>query len=280
LYSSSAAAVEEAKARLETARLNLSYCTIVSPVTGITSAAVQQDGTYVSPLNSLLTTVAVLSPIWINFSISEMRCKDSRPSLPRVAPSTQGHETEVEVILIDGSLFPYTGEITAGMLKEFSVRYVILGHSERRQFFGEKYGEHVRVVMVADFSIELCGGTHTSRTGDIGLFKIVNETGVAAGVRRIEALTGEGAYRFIKEEERELLEIASLLKSIPGELSSKVERLFQRERELLYPQGYTSNSPFPVRLCHCTPDPKKGPSLGPGFRTSSLEPSAVSKGPP
>jgi alanyl-tRNA synthetase len=98
--------------------------------------------------------------------------------------------------------------------------------------FGEKYGERVRVVMVSDFSIELCGGTHTSRTGDIGLFKILNETGVAAGVRRIEALTGEGAYRFVKEEERELWEIASSLKSIPGELSLKMERWLQRQREL------------------------------------------------
>jgi alanyl-tRNA synthetase len=98
--------------------------------------------------------------------------------------------------------------------------------------FGEKYGERVRVVMVSDFSIELCGGTHTSRSGDIGLFKIVNETGVAAGVRRIEALTGEGAYRFIKEEEKELWEIASSLKSAPGELSPKLERLFERQREL------------------------------------------------
>ena len=97
--------------------------------------------------------------------------------------------------------------------------------------FGEKYGERVRVVMVSDFSIELCGGTHTSRTGDIGLFKILNETGVAAGVRRIEALTGEGAYRFVKEEERELWEIASSLKSIPGEISLKMERWLQRQRE-------------------------------------------------
>jgi len=86
--------------------------------------------------------------------------------------------------------------------------------------------------MVSDFSIELCGGTHTSRTGDIGLFKIVNETGVAAGVRRVEALTGEEAYRFIKEEERELLEIASALKSVPGELSSRLERFFQKQKEL------------------------------------------------
>ena len=98
--------------------------------------------------------------------------------------------------------------------------------------FGEKYGERVRVVMVSDFSMELCGGTHSERTGDIALFKIVNETGVAAGVRRIEAVTGERAYQFIKAEEWELWEIASFLKSAPGDLASRVERLLQNQREL------------------------------------------------
>jgi alanyl-tRNA synthetase len=98
--------------------------------------------------------------------------------------------------------------------------------------FGEKYGEKVRVVMISDFSMELCGGTHSSRTGDIGLFKIVSESGVAAGVRRIEALTGEGAYQFIKGEEKELWEIASYLKAVPGELSSKIERFLERQKEL------------------------------------------------
>ncbi len=111
--------------------------------------------------------------------------------------------------------------------------------------FGEKYGEKVRVVMISDFSLELCGGTHSERTGDIGLFKMMNETGVAAGIRRIEALTGEGAYQFIKREEEELLEIASWLKSTPGELSSRVERLLQRqkemEREILSLQGKLSH---------------------------------------
>ncbi len=98
--------------------------------------------------------------------------------------------------------------------------------------FGEKYGEKVRVVMISDFSIELCGGTHTQRTGDIGIFKILNETGVSAGVRRIEALTGEFAYSYIKKEEEELKEIASILKASPGELLQKVERLLQRQKEL------------------------------------------------
>ncbi|MBM4340853.1 MAG: alanine--tRNA ligase [Deltaproteobacteria bacterium] len=98
--------------------------------------------------------------------------------------------------------------------------------------FGEKYGEKVRVVRVSDFSIELCGGTHTSLTGNIGIFKILHETGVAAGVRRIEALTGEGAYQFIREEERQLEEIASSLKSPATEISVRVERLLQRQKEL------------------------------------------------
>lgn len=98
--------------------------------------------------------------------------------------------------------------------------------------FGEKYGEKVRVVMISDFSIELCGGTHTSRTGDIGIFKILTETGVASGVRRIEAITGERAYQYIKEEEKELEEIANALKASPKEVLQKIDRLIQRQKEL------------------------------------------------
>jgi membrane fusion protein, multidrug efflux system len=112
-YLATAAAVEEAKARLETAKLNLSYCTIVSPVTGITSAALQQDGTYVSPLNSLLTTVAVLSPIWVNFSLSENEITDYREQVAKgkLRPPPD-NIVGVEVILVDGSVFPYKGRIT------------------------------------------------------------------------------------------------------------------------------------------------------------------------
>ena len=91
--------------------------------------------------------------------------------------------------------------------------------------FGEKYGEEVRVVGIEDYSAELCGGTHCGRTGDIGIFKIVGETGVAAGVRRIEALTGEGAFRHVQKEEEELRALAELLQAQPGGIVEKVRRL-------------------------------------------------------
>jgi len=112
-YLASAAAVEEAKARVETARLNLSYCTILSPVSGITGAAQQQEGTYVSPQNSLLTTVAVLSPMWVNFSISENEMQAFREQIARggLRPPRDGSYV-VEILLVDGSLFPHTGRIT------------------------------------------------------------------------------------------------------------------------------------------------------------------------
>jgi len=98
--------------------------------------------------------------------------------------------------------------------------------------FGEKYGEKVRVVKVSDFSIELCGGTHTRRTGDLGLFKIVAEGGVAAGVRRIEALTGEGAYRYVKAQEERMETLALALKASPEEITAKLDRLLQHQKEL------------------------------------------------
>jgi len=103
-------------------------------------------------------------------------------------------------------------------------------------FFGDKYGEQVRVVTVESFSKELCGGTHCRHTGEIGLFRIVSETGVAAGVRRIEAQSGSGAYALMKKLETDIRELSELLKVGQSELVAKARKMMtqlkDKEREL------------------------------------------------
>ena len=91
--------------------------------------------------------------------------------------------------------------------------------------FEEKYGDHVRVVSLSDFSKEFCGGTHTAKTGDIGLFKIVSESSIASGVRRIEALTGEGALQYVQKTSRLLEDAAHLVKDKPDAVTSKVAKI-------------------------------------------------------
>ena len=103
-------------------------------------------------------------------------------------------------------------------------------------FFGDKYGDQVRVVQIDTFSKELCGGTHCRRTGEIGLFRIVSESGVAAGVRRIECLTGSGALDSLKRLEADVRELSDLLKVAPAEVVARTrklsEQLKDKEREL------------------------------------------------
>ncbi|RBP81465.1 alanyl-tRNA synthetase [Shewanella putrefaciens] len=102
--------------------------------------------------------------------------------------------------------------------------------------FGEKYDSQVRVVTMGDFSIELCGGTHVGRTGDIGLFKITSEAGIAAGVRRIEAVTGAAAMAFVAQQQAELEEAAALLKgdanSVVAKLKAQLDKMKQLEKEM------------------------------------------------
>jgi len=98
--------------------------------------------------------------------------------------------------------------------------------------FGEKYGERVRVVNLGDFSMELCGGTHTNAAGDIGLFKIIQEAGIAAGVRRIEAATGTRALALVQQQEDSIGRIAGLMKSDRPQLESRLVKMVERQKEL------------------------------------------------
>ena len=98
--------------------------------------------------------------------------------------------------------------------------------------FGEKYDDEVRVVTIGDYSIELCGGTHVERAGDIGLFKIVSESGIAAGVRRIEAVTGAEAIAFVSEQEQQLADVAALVKGDNASVLEKVTALLEKSKGL------------------------------------------------
>ena len=112
-YLSTAAAVAQAQAQVDSAELNLSYTTIRSPVNGISSSARQTDGTYINPQNSLLTTVAVLSPMWVNFSISENEMQEYRQQMAKeLLRPPPDHEYQVEIVLVGGSVFPYRGRMT------------------------------------------------------------------------------------------------------------------------------------------------------------------------
>jgi len=98
--------------------------------------------------------------------------------------------------------------------------------------FGEKYDDEVRVLRLGEFSTELCGGTHVARVGDIGLFKIISEGAVGAGIRRIEAMTGQGALDWVSQSEQRMRDIAALVRAGRDEVEDKVRQLIERSRKL------------------------------------------------
>ena len=119
---------------------------------------------------------------------------------------------------------------TAGHIRHMPYDAAI--QSGAMALFGEKYGDEVRVLSFGDFSTELCGGTHVGRTGDIGLFKITGEGGIASGIRRIEAVTGEGALEAIRKSETTLKRVAGSLRATPAELEGKVAQLLDQQKKL------------------------------------------------
>ena len=158
----------------------------------------------------------------------------------------KGSQVQAERLRFD---FSHSEPVTAEQLKD--VEYLVNQHirlnhhvdtnimapdeakaSGAMALFGEKYGDEVRVLKMSEFSIELCGGTHVSHTGDIGLFKIISESGVAAGVRRIEAVTAEHALDWADKGEGQLAEIAGMLKGNRDDVSTRVSQLIEKNRSL------------------------------------------------
>ena len=161
---------------------------------------VQQKGSLVAP-----------DRLRFDFSHYEPVSKEQQARIEDLvnAEIRANHEAETRVM-------PYDDALAAGAIA----------------LFGEKYEDNVRVLRMGDFSTELCGGTHVSRTGDIGLFKIISESGVAAGIRRIEAVTGEGALHWIAEGEAVLQQLSSILRGGREQAVDKVEQLIRRSKDL------------------------------------------------
>ncbi len=160
--------------------------------------------------------------------------------------SQKGSQVQAERLRFD---FSQPEAVTAEQIKEIEYlvnQHIRLNHqvdtnimtpdeakaSGAMALFGEKYGDEVRVLSMSEFSVELCGGTHVSHTGDIGLFKIISESGVAAGIRRIEAVTAEHALDWADKGESQLAEIAAMLKGNREDVSTRVSQLMDKNRSL------------------------------------------------
>ena len=189
------------RARREATRLNHSVTHILHGVLRRTL------GEHVSQAGSLV------APERLRFDFSQPTPIDEAV-LARIEDEVNAHIRENAEVSVEE--MAYDAAIKAGALA----------------FFGDKYGDRVRVVRMGDFSTELCGGTHVRRTGDIGLFKLRGEAGVAAGTRRIEAVTGVGALDWVHASEQSLRRLGALLRGGEDELAERVERLLAQQKQL------------------------------------------------
>ena len=141
-----------------------------------------------------------------------------------------GAITDEQLALIETSVNHHIREDAGVSIQEVSYDEAI--RHGALAFFGDKYGDRVRVVQIGDFSTELCGGTHVRASGEIGIFKLQSEGGVAAGVRRVEAFTGQGALDLIHNYEQRLKEIGNLVRGSADDAVDKVKKLLERQKEL------------------------------------------------
>ena len=165
--------------------------------------------------------------------LGERSIRRARWSSPTGCAST----SPIRGAMAEGDLVTIEEEINARIRENAAVTIEEMAYDDAIKagalaFFGDKYGDRVRVVRMGDFSVELCGGTHIERTGDIGVFKLEAESGVAAGVRRIEAFTGQGAIEAIRRREQILADIGDHLGARDAQALERLQRLVAREKEL------------------------------------------------
>ena len=173
----------------------------------------------------------------LHYALRDILSKDVHQAGSMVAPERLRFDFSHNGPVGAGDLATIEEEINARIRENAAVVTEEMAYDDALKagalaFFGDKYGDVVRVVRMGDFSTELCGGTHVQRTGDVGLFKLESEGGVAAGVRRIEAFTGQGALEAIRRREKILEDIGGQLGARDGAAVERLEKLLAREKEL------------------------------------------------
>jgi alanyl-tRNA synthetase len=209
------------KGRLDTGRL-----AVGDEVTAVVNASLRQRAAYNHSATHLLHAALrqVLGP-HVQQKGSLVDAERTRFDFSHNQPVTPDEIARIEALVnaeirknvpVEARLMKYDEAIKAGAMA----------------LFGEKYGDEVRVIGIGAFSTELCGGTHVRRSGDIGFFKIVSESGVAAGIRRIEAVTADSALAYAQAQDRQLAAIAGLLKAPPQEIGAKLQQVVDNVRQL------------------------------------------------